>query len=311
MHKLISFYNRNRKTIFIVTFCIIVGYMLIRFLNNYYLEKAQKVQQDYNNSSSTRNTTTVIENQDFDLSGSKKSETTIKEDKGIIDQFFDFCNEKDVSKAYNLLTDECKELRYPTLEDFKNNYYNKIFNTKKSYAIESWNGNIYRVKLQEDLLSTGKVSNDTFIEDYITIINANNTKKININSYIKRVNISKQVNDEIATITVNSKDVYMDYEIYNITIKNNSNSKLLIDDLQKTNSIFLTEEKGAKYSFVNYELTKEQLEVIPGATIKFFIKFNHTYRSDKKIKSLTFSGIQKEIDGQMDTENKNTVTINF
>lgn len=285
--------------------------MLIRFLNDCYIEKIQKAQQNYNSSSSGQNTTTVIENQDFDLSGSKKSETTIKEDKGVIDQFFDYCNQKEVSKAYNLLTKECKELKYPTLEVFKNNYYNKIFDTTKSYSIESWNGSIYRVKIQEDLLSTGKVGNNTFIEDYITIIDMGNTKKLNINSYIKRVDISKQVEDEIATITVNSKDIYMDYEIYHITIKNNSNSKLLIDDLQKTNSIFLTENKGAKYSFVNYELTKEQFEVISGATINVSVKFNHTYRSDKKIKSLTFSGIQKEIDGQMDIKNKKAVTINF
>ena len=311
MHILRNFYNRNRKTIFIVIFCIIVGYMIIRYLNNYYIEKAQKQAQDYNSSSSTQNTTAIVENQDFDLSGSKKSENTIKQDKDILDEFFEFCNKKEVSKAYNLLTDECKELKYPTLDDFKNSYFNSIFDTTKSYTIENWNGKTYRIKIQNDLLSTGKVSDNAFIEDYITVVTVNHSYKLNINSYIKRVNISKQSENEIATINVKSKDIYMDYEIYNITIKNNTDSKLLIDDLQKTNSIYLTENKGAKYAFANYELVKAQLEIISGGTIDVSIKFNHAYRSDKKIKTLTFSGIRKEINGEINTETEDAITINF
>lgn len=311
MHRLRSFYNRNKKTIFIVGFCIIIGYMIIRYLNNYYIEKTRKMQQSYNNSSSMQKATTVIENQGFDLSEGKKTENTIRQHKDVIDQFYNYCNKKNMLKAYNMLTDECKQSKYPTIDHFENNYYNNIFNTTKSYVIESWNGNTYRVKIQEDILSTGKANNTTFMEDYVTIIDTNNTKKININGYIKKEIISKQFKNEIVTIKVNSKDVYMDYEIYNITIKNNSNIKLLIDDLKDSESIYLTEEKGAKYHFVNYELTKEQLEIISGATVNVSIKFNHVYRNNKQIKSLTFSGIQKQIDGKLENENKDIITIDF
>ena len=225
-------------------------------------------------------------------------------------------NESTYSKKYEQLINSEED----KLEVITNEFIETRFNKEKNDALKELNDNIDKYnKEKKDAYkklddAKDKIDkNEKTLNSNLTKLN-NNEKKAKETFKTKKAEIEsnkKKVNDGIATITVNSKDVYMDYEVYNITIKNNSDSKLLIDDLQKTNSIFLTEEKGAKYSFVNYELTKEQLEVIPGATINISIKFKHTYRSDKKIKSLTFSGIQKEIDGPMDTENKDTVTINF
>lgn len=50
---------------------------------------------------------------------------------GYVNQFVDLCNEQKIEEAYNLLSEECKEEVYPSLDSFRNNYYNAIFNGQK------------------------------------------------------------------------------------------------------------------------------------------------------------------------------------
>ena len=48
----------------------------------------------------------------------------------------------------------------------------------------------------------------------------------------------------------------MDYEIYNITIKNNNNSAICLTDTKSTNDIYIKDANGVKYGVYNHELFK-------------------------------------------------------
>ena len=84
-------------------------------------------------------------------SGKQLSGERLKNDSEIINKFLNYCNEGNLNEAYNILTDECKEEMYPTIDDFKKIYYDNTFGEKKkSYTIENWMEDTYQVNITED-----------------------------------------------------------------------------------------------------------------------------------------------------------------
>lgn len=291
MHRLISFYNKNRKMIFIVIFVIIVIFALLRTLNNFYL-KQNKTLKQADISSNISNVTSGVRNQDFDLSGTKKDKDAIELDQKVLEEFIKNCNEKNITQAYGMLTDECKENLFKTEEIFINNYYKNVFNnSKKNYTIENWNGKTYKIKFSEDILSSGNIDKNSSVIDYITVKKVDGESKLNINNFIKRVKFKKQIKQNGITMQINYKDVYMDYEIYNFTFENDTNVTVLLDSLDKTDSVYIEDKNGAKYNFNNYEITKDSLLLQKKSSNTINIKFNNPYRTDKEIQKIVFSNI--------------------
>src|SRR5699024_7930520 len=90
---------------------------------------------------------------------------------GTIEQFVQLCNEQNVEEAYNLLSDECKAEVYPSLDSFRNNYLNTVFNgQRKNVEVENWANSIYKVTYENDALSTGVYTQEGTIQDYITVM---------------------------------------------------------------------------------------------------------------------------------------------
>lgn len=111
--------------------------------------------------------------------------TTQKEDienKKLVNQFVDYCENGKIEEAYNLISDECKKEKYKTLADFKTNYYNKIFNKKRSVEVKKQKNNSYKVIFYEDMLEKGKADENTSITDYYTIQDSVIEIKLNINT---------------------------------------------------------------------------------------------------------------------------------
>ena len=86
----------------------------------------------------------------------------------------------------------------------------------------------YKITYYEDnLLATGGTGANNNFEDYITIINQDGERKLNINNFIKNQEINKtQVTNNIE-ITIKSKKVYRSYEQYKIAIKKDAQRHLL------------------------------------------------------------------------------------
>lgn len=113
----------------------------------------------------------------------KKEAKETKEDKDYIKKFIDYCNEGNKKEAYKMLSQQCKEDKYPTIESFEKNYVSKIFINKKDYEITK-EGNIYKVFFLEDILQAGTIENRQKIEDYYSIYeDIVGEKSINIDVY--------------------------------------------------------------------------------------------------------------------------------
>lgn len=73
----------------------------------------------------------------------------------FISKFIDYCNTGKIKEAYNMLSDECKNEKYSTVENFETEYINKIFKIRIcDYEIIKQEA-IYIVKLKQDLLIVG------------------------------------------------------------------------------------------------------------------------------------------------------------
>ncbi len=305
MYRLIRYYNQNRKKILWIILIIVFIIAIIQILNFF----AKK-----NNGSNNSKKESVVSNITYSnavtsnkssVTGSEISQDKLKKDTDIIDTFFNYCNEGDVEDAYELLTDECKEEMYPSVEDFKRIYYEYLFNgDKKSYTIENWVGDIYRIMITDDILSTGKLNSTETRQDYMTVIRKSNEYKLNINSYIGRKNLNLETMYNDIKVTVKEVNTYMDYEEYNIYVENNSNNTILLDTNDDVKSVYLLDSNDKKVYFFNNEINTSKLVVQSKLKTTLKIKFSNSYSSTRKMKNIVFSKFVLNYDEYNKLENK-------
>lgn len=307
MYNLIRFYNRNKRTIIKIILIIALIIVIIQLFNNFY-----KNRKDNKNDRNIKNNTYQEEliSDKSSITGESVYKEDLKNDVDIINQFVNYCNNKDVDDAYQLLNDDCKEEIFPTIKDFEDIYYSKIFtDDNKSYTVENWVNNTYRVLFTGDILSTGKLDNSDEIQDYITVTKKNDEYKLNINNYIGRQYVNKITDNDNIKITVESIDTYMDYEKYNLIIENNSDNSILLDTGNDTKSIYLENTRNSKYYFYNNEIINSNMLIQSKYKNKLTIKFMKSFDSSVKIKKLVFSKFVNNYEEYKKIENKEDYNI--
>lgn len=305
MYNLIRFFNQNRRKIIIIILFIVFLLGIIQLLN--YFAKKENMSTTSKNESITENS--VIKNevvsQKSVISGTNISKKDLKKDTDVISEFIEYCNSKNIEGAYALLTDECKEVMFPSIEDFNRVYYEHIFNNQaRSYTVENWISNTYKIEYSNDILSTGKIDNDIGLLDYITVVEVNGEYKLNINNYVGRSIPNKTTEIKDISITINSVDSYMDYEIYNLSVENRSNNTILLDTNDSTKSVYLQDTNDTKYYFYNNEVIQNRLKIQSKLKNTVEIKFMNPYTSGRTIKKLVFSKLVLNYDEYKQLEDK-------
>lgn len=282
-----NFYRNNKEKIskFVKVFGLLI---LIGIALAYSIENNSS--KNENNSEATVYTPskTIISGKDIDKETYQKEENLVK-------TFVDYCNNKQIQEAYNLLTEECKQKIYPNIETFEKNYYNVIFNQYRECNLQSWvssgNYNTYKVTFIEDIMSTGNYENVEKFEDYITIVRKNGEKKININSYVKTEEINKNTKTEELEINVSSADIYMDSVTYYLELKNLTENDILLDSLNNK-SVKLVGTNDAEYALDDTNLFSLNLIVYKDSNNrKVELKFIKQYGSDVNGKSIEFKSL--------------------
>lgn len=308
MNSIIRFYNKNRHTIWITIVVIILMFGIIKTLNSSFKNNTK------DKSSSTNNSTTTYSNKNYSIiSGTDVPKEVTDESTEIIDSFINFCNEKNINSAYNLLSKDCKETLYPTEEEFKNNYVDKIFTSYRLYDKRAWintdSSYTYSIKITEDLLSTGGNKSDMGIQDYYTLVKENGEYKLNINNYIGKEEINKENKESGIEIYVVEKKSYMDYETYILRIKNNTQNDILLDGKKNTRTVYLTDIKDQNYvAFLN-ELSIDDLTIKSGMTQTVSIKFNKAYNPQNVTKSINFTNIVLNYQEYLNDTNNQAIKI--
>lgn len=297
--KIRRWYNENKGKIWLVVVIAIGIIFFVQVLNNYYNNKNQG-----NVIKTTLSNTTNLERINENLSSGKAETSTsaisgiavssekLEQATKIIDIFIGYCNDKKIEEAYSILTDECKEVFYPTINDFKEIYYDDLYSSEKTYKLQNWAGNTYKVTLMEDALSTGMTgANLGTYQDYITIVNKNGINKININSYIGRTNINKTTTKKDIVFNVMYKDTFMDYETYNIDIKNLSGKTILLDDGESTKSIVIQDDNSISSYVYTGEIMYSDLDLKNGQEKIYEFKFANSYTVTRIMRYIIFERV--------------------
>ena len=292
--KIAEWYIRNKAKILFVLFIAIVIIIIniILQLVIHFGKDEEPVQEESPTLADTINNnfnTITMESADSVLSGDELSSYQI-DMAGTIEQFVDYCNAKNVNDAYNMLTEECKQEMYATVESFTNYYYNKVFNgNSKKVNVENWMGNIYKVEFTPDFLASGVYSEDNTIQDYIRVIQGEDGQyKLDINSYLGREEINKTSENDYVSITVLRSDTYMDYQTYTFRVTNKTSDEIILDDRVYTDSMYLEDENGIKYGAYSQEISEPELTFSQNETKEITIKFYNKFSSEKTINKIVF-----------------------
>lgn len=292
IHKLFRKYNQNRKTIwvviiFIAFFVILLQavFALIRsnkakeqqeLLNAYYQSQNQSGNSTVNSGSSEN----IIEN----TTQIPETITTSSSSEEVINYFVNLCNQNKIEEAYNMISEDCKSVLFPTINDFKNNYYDKVFNGQKDVKIEKsmYEGEIYKVTYMSNLLANGGYQSENTLEDYIYIVEDSEEVKLSFNKFLYIEDINKTSTNRDVSIRVLKKKIFIDYEEYQIQVVNNSGDSIYITPDEE--KVYLLDENDIEYTSSIDELQNGLTLVEPGKSITFELTFYKNWRFRKKSK---------------------------
>ena len=296
MYNIRRFYNKHRKEIWtilmIIAFCIIILQVLNNIAGKNNVVHQQEQATNVITQNKKENSNVKITSNKSVVTGEEVISEQLETQTSKVKEFLVYCSKGQIQEAYNLLTPDCKEEMYNTVENFERFYCSKIpINQEINCNVENWAKNTYKVRITEDILSTGRYNKEEAIQDYITVVKVNEEYKLNINSYIGRTQIDNTGEKDGVKITALSKDTYMDYEKYNLKIENNTENDILLDNDEDVKSMYIQDSNNVKYSAYKQELSSSDLIAQSNSIKLFTVKYYSSYVSTKRMKDLVFSKV--------------------
>ncbi len=300
MLKIRRLYNRNRRLVWLWIIIVIFVIAIIGIFNLASQETIKannkKVAQKIEEENQKENPSNVVDYKEAAqaITTSENIDSTIRDEvQKLLENFINYSCNGETQKAYDLLTQDCKNILYPSLEIFDEYYCSDI--KDKTYDFKSWAATnstyVYQVRFFENPLSTGMDTTNNYIQDYITVIKKQGGYQLNINKFIKREILNKEVEKNDIHITVKNVETYLDYEYYEIEINNRRYKQIILDPLIEDNSTYVKNTDGINIEALLYENDEKDLNVKAGETKTLKIKFNNTYNGEKSIQKLGFSNI--------------------
>lgn len=237
----------------------------------------------------------VYKPQETVVKGRDVPEKQYTADTNAINQFLEYCNNKEFEKAYELISTDCKEELYPSLELFKTNYCANIFKEKREYNLQSWVSTnqytIYKIRYTTNLLATGKYDENNVYQDYITLIKENNNEKIAIGTFILKQELSKETDTQEIQAKVINKNIYVEDEEYELYVKNKTENIIKLDSLKKTDNIKIIGDSGGAYDVYTNKIFSSNITIQPGETKRITLRFKKSIGSDNISKYIQFSEV--------------------
>lgn len=284
--------NRTLLIVFITVIFIIAAYITFSTRNKEETDEYEPNQ--------------VYKPADAVIGGERIEKERYEKDDNIVKVFIENCNNRKIEEAYNVLTDDCKEVLYPTLEDFQEKYVKRYFIEKRAYNLQGWINNgkytIYKLRITEDMMSTGKYEENESYEDYITIIEDGKEQRLNINGYIGNTAIDKTTKVEGIEVTVKNIHTYMNRQEYILKVKNSTEGNILLSDMKKVkDNIRLVCDREQSYPSKRNSVNSAELRVASGNEETVKIEFDKKFSTGGFPRYIDF----KEVIMKYDEINRN------
>lgn len=160
-----------------------------------------------------------------------------EETEDFVEKYVGYCNSGEYEKAYDMISDDCKEEYFGNYQAFVSFVKNK-FTQKKIYMIQdysNYNGKyIYNLRLYDDILATGLTgSTYSFLEEKLIVTyDEDKNVKFNVGGFIGSEKVQSVQENEYLKADILSKSVFYEYEIYKIKFTNRSDKTIVISNGQ-------------------------------------------------------------------------------
>ena len=279
--RIANFFRKHKRTVF----GILLAWVIIIFINDFFK----------NNSFESFQRTTYSPNTPvIDTTGQTVPDNLKQPINTLVDTYFNYCNTKQYDKAYAMLSQECKNIYYPTLQDFKD-YVDLVFNENKVYYMQNYsnynNVYIYRIRIMEDILKTGLTgeSDIQYYEEKIAISqDASGKLWLSIREFITTEPMDVVYEDDYMKVRVLQRDVFYENETYTVEVKNKSDYIMVLADGTENPEMAL--QVGSSTRAPN----DSNLYVViqPGETQTFTVNFTKFYDESSQSTGLTFNAVR-------------------
>lgn len=279
--KLLHFFRKNKKIIFIVICVWAIVFFINLLLKNY--EPKPQLQTTYEPHTSVLDNSKTV----------SKNVSNLIEDK--IEEYVGYCNNAEWQKAYNMLSDACKEYSFNhDIQEFMKYVYTKM-PTPKKYAIQDYSndGNtyIYQIKYTDDFLATG-LTNTTYQyteEKMIFKRQKDGSLEMAVGNFVDFADIKNISENNYVKIDVKSVVKYYSVEVYNIKITNRTENTIVIADGQEENEVMLNLKSSETRS-----MDKKEAGIVlePQESRTLGISFPKFYDNEDDAQSITFGAIR-------------------
>lgn len=214
-----------------------------------------------------------------------------KEVNDTIDTYFNYCNNKEYKKAYDMLTKNCQDYLYNgSVSDFIE-YVDSIFTKRKIYNLQNYsnvNGiYIYNIRILDDIMSTGTTGGYETYQEKIAIIKENGTMKLSNQGYIdKKVYNNIVGEDDYVKVKVQSKNMSYTREEYQIEVTNKTNGYILLGNGMKEKEITLNLSDQSRAAL---DLVNNNIAVEPKSTRTYYLLFDKFYDDGKEPSELNLN----------------------
>jgi len=279
--KMIHFFRKNKKIIFIAVSVWVIIFLINSFLKSY--EPKKELQTTYEPHTSVM---------DDGKSVAKSISNPIEE---MIAEYVGYCNESNWTEAYNMLSETCKEYSFENeLSNFINYIYTKM-PTKKNYAIQDYSneGNtyIYQIKYTDDMLATG-LTNTTYQyteEKMIFKKQKDGTIEMSVGNFIDYEEIKNISENEYLKVDVKSVVKYYSMEQYRVRFTNRTDNIIVIANNTEKNEVTLQMQSSDKRNRNNLS---KHIVLKPKESQTIDLKFSKFYDSNDISSSLLFNSIR-------------------
>lgn len=220
----------------------------------------------------------------------KKVHTTANK---ILDEFVEYCNQKQYEKAYNMIDEECREEVYGGIDLFIKHIQEVFGNSKKIYNIQNYSNvgktYVYNIRILEDIITTGTTGNYNYYEEKIVFKDTNNGIKLCMGGFIGKEEINVIAEDDYMKINIYEKVLRYETEEYRMKITNKTQDTIVLYDGSVSSEIVLdigNQTRGLE----NYE--NGAIIINPGATKEIGMEFTKFFDDGRTANKLIFNSIR-------------------
>lgn len=292
--KAIDFWKKNKKIILI---CLII-FLIVIIINNI-LKRLPK--DNFTPSISYKPHISVVNDKEVPEKYQKPIEN-------LVDTYFNYCNNKEYDKAYDLLSEECKNAIFPDLDSFKQ-YVDLVFgDRKKVYTLQNYsivdNVYIYDLKITNDYMADGTSNGYETYYEKVVLTEENGTFKLAVKKFISQNNPKISVEDEYMRVEILEKNVNYDKITYKLKVTNKLDDKyIVIADGKQNNEVRL--DLGVRKDAPDNVITG--FVINPGSFRYQELQFSELYDNELEIKAIYFGAVRilNEYDYSVGTTQEN------